>query len=172
MSYEEQMKVFNFTEGWMNRYYHEDNLPISKINLEPYEPLYVKTFGVHLHSRDEWMLQGEFGEVISLMVRFLDSLGMPYPELFHNESTRYLAVYQGDRGSIKQGMVYDYGNNHCRIITSNQEEIHLPVYFQDWTRPTRDELNYFKMVTDIDLIWSEGQPLPIVENRKDIDKAF
>lgn len=52
--------------------------------------------------------------------------------------------------SSKSGKLFLYNNK--------EQDVNVDEYFEQWYSPTQDEKDYFKMITDIEIPWSEKEP--------------
>lgn len=75
--------------------------------------------------------------------------------LGHNaEDSIHIAITGNSLGWLS----YSSKRNKLFLYNNEEQEFNIDEYFEQWYSPTQYEKDYFKMITDIEIPWSEKEP--------------
>lgn len=58
------------------------------------------------------------------------------------------------------------------MILVNGVIIDIKDFFIDWSKPSQNELDYFQMIYNIKLNWSDKEPFPLIHEPSYIDVKY
>lgn len=157
-----QQKVFSFTEDWYNPYYSR-NLYTPHSSPNSYEKF--KVYDVYLDENETEGNLHRSGLQVSLLVRFLSSMGVKRPKFHHIERQDVVSIEDLDNPN---GVHY-HGGEGWLLMLVNNKIIDTRDFFMDWSKPSQNELDYFQMIYNIKLNWSEDEPFPLIRKPEIVD---